>query len=126
MQSIRRDENNARTSLFQLFSLRAVHAACQHENTNANRPDLDGDLFDLFRSILLQQMQGDRETELIMRFQQPPVHGWPRAALTDSWRLTKWGDPGQVRSSPDDFHKACISIQHQWPRSMLASSTHDT
>ena len=59
----------ARTSLFQLFSLGAVHAACQHENTNANRPDLDGDLFDLFRSILLQQMQGDRETELIMRFQ---------------------------------------------------------
>jgi len=36
------------------------------------------------------------------------------------------GDPGRFGLSPDDFHKACAEAQAQWPRSMLASSTHDT
>jgi (1->4)-alpha-D-glucan 1-alpha-D-glucosylmutase len=36
------------------------------------------------------------------------------------------GDPGRFGLSPDDFHKACAETQAEWPRSMLASSTHDT
>src|SRR4030095_138852 len=35
-----------------------------------NRPDLDSDLFDFFRDILLLKVRGEPETELIMRFQQ--------------------------------------------------------
>ena len=36
------------------------------------------------------------------------------------------GDPGHFGSSPEEFHKACAEKLADWPRSMLASSTHDT
>ena len=36
------------------------------------------------------------------------------------------GDPGRFGLSPDEFHAASSYAQERWPRSMLASSTHDT
>jgi (1->4)-alpha-D-glucan 1-alpha-D-glucosylmutase len=36
------------------------------------------------------------------------------------------GDPGQFGLSSDEFHAACTETQARWPRTMLASSTHDT
>ena len=39
-------------------------------NLTANRPDLDRDLFDFFRDLLLLRVRGETETELVMRFQQ--------------------------------------------------------
>jgi (1->4)-alpha-D-glucan 1-alpha-D-glucosylmutase len=40
------------------------------ETAKAYRPDLDGDLFDFFRDIMLLKVRGELETELVMRFQQ--------------------------------------------------------
>ena len=34
------------------------------ETAKANRPDLDADLLDFFRDILLRRVRGDPETEL--------------------------------------------------------------
>ena len=39
------------------------------ESAKANRPDLDKDLFDFFRNILLLRVRGECETELVTRFQ---------------------------------------------------------
>jgi len=104
------------------------------ERAKANRSDLDGDLFDFFRDILLLRVRGERETELVMRFQQltSPVmaKGAEDTAFYCFNRLVSLnemgGDPGRFGSSPDEFHRACAERQAQWPRSMLASSTHDT
>jgi (1->4)-alpha-D-glucan 1-alpha-D-glucosylmutase len=40
------------------------------ESAKKTRLDLDQDLFDFFRDILLLRVRGDLETELVMRFQQ--------------------------------------------------------
>jgi (1->4)-alpha-D-glucan 1-alpha-D-glucosylmutase len=40
------------------------------ESAKKTRLDLDKDLFDFFRDILLLRVRGDLETELVMRFQQ--------------------------------------------------------
>ena len=104
------------------------------ESAKKSRLDLDKDLFDFLRDILLLRVRGDLETELVMRFQQltGPVmaKGVEDTAFYCFNRLVSLnevgGDPGRFGLSPDDFHKACAEAQAQWPRSMLASSTHDT
>ena len=104
------------------------------ESAKNTRLDLDKDLFDFFRDILLLRVRGELETELVMRFQQltGPVmaKGVEDTAFYCFNRLVALnevgGDPGRFGFSPDDFHKACAETQAEWPRSMLASSTHDT
>jgi (1->4)-alpha-D-glucan 1-alpha-D-glucosylmutase len=104
------------------------------ESAKKTRLDLDKDLFDFFRAILLLRVRGELETELVMRFQQltGPVmaKGVEDTAFYCFNRLVSLnevgGDPGRFGLSPDDFHKACTETQAEWPRSMLASSTHDT
>jgi (1->4)-alpha-D-glucan 1-alpha-D-glucosylmutase len=104
------------------------------EKSKANRADLDGDLFDFFRDILLLRVRGELESELVMRFQQltGPVmaKGVEDTAFYCFNRLVSLnevgGDPGRFGLSPDEFHSACAETQAAWPRSMLASSTHDT
>jgi (1->4)-alpha-D-glucan 1-alpha-D-glucosylmutase len=104
------------------------------ESAKKSRLDLDKDLFDFLRDILLLRVRGDLETELVMRFQQltGPVmaKGVEDTAFYCFNRLVSLnevgGDPGRFGLSPDDFHKACAETQAEWPRSMLASSTHDT
>jgi len=104
------------------------------ESARKTRLDLDKDLFDFFRDILLLRVRGDLETELVMGFQQltGPVmaKGVEDTAFYCFNRLVSLnevgGDPGRFGLSPDDFHKACAETQAEWPRSMLASSTHDT
>jgi (1->4)-alpha-D-glucan 1-alpha-D-glucosylmutase len=104
------------------------------ESAKKTRLDLDKDLFDFFRDILLLRVRGELETELVMRFQQltGPVmaKGVEDTAFYCFNRLVALnevgGDPGSFGFSADEFHKACAETQAQWPRSMLASSTHDT
>jgi len=36
------------------------------------------------------------------------------------------GDPGQWGTSVEEFHAACADTQARWPKTMLATSTHDT
>ena len=104
------------------------------EAAKRQRPDLDGDLFDFLREILLLRVRGDLETELVMRFQQltGPVmaKGVEDTAFYCFNRLVSLnevgGDPGHFGLAPDEFHAACREAQERWPRAMLASSTHDT
>jgi (1->4)-alpha-D-glucan 1-alpha-D-glucosylmutase len=100
----------------------------------SNRSDLDSDLFDFFRDILLLRLRGTLETELVMRFQQltGPVmaKGVEDTAFYCFNRLISLnevgGDPSHIGSSIEAFHAACRAAQQRWPRAMLASSTHDT
>ena len=36
------------------------------------------------------------------------------------------GDPGRFGGSVEEFHSHCQHVQQHWPRTLLASSTHDT
>jgi (1->4)-alpha-D-glucan 1-alpha-D-glucosylmutase len=104
------------------------------ENAKANRPELDAELFDFFRDILLLRKRGQLETELVMRFQQltGPVmaKSVEDTAFYSFNRLVSLnevgGEPGHFGLSPEEFHAACAAAQARWPRAMLASSTHDT
>ena len=106
---------------------RAIAAA------KSNRPDLDGDLFDFFRDLLLLKRRGELEPELVMRFQQltGPVmaKGVEDTAFYGFNRMVSLnevgGDPGCFGLSIGEFHRACAA-QARWPSAMLASSTHDT
>ncbi len=100
----------------------------------AHRPDLDPDLFTFFGKILLLQFRGSLESELVMRFQQltGPVmaKGVEDTAFYNFNRLISLnevgGDPARFGGSVEEFHQACARLQTDWPRSMLATSTHDT
>ncbi|HEX9969989.1 MAG TPA: malto-oligosyltrehalose synthase, partial [Acidimicrobiales bacterium] len=98
------------------------------------RPDLDPDLVDFLRRLLLGELVGDAERELVERFQQltGPVmaKGVEDTAFYTFNRLVSLnevgGDPGAFGTSVEEFHAACIEAQEQWPTAMLATSTHDT
>jgi (1->4)-alpha-D-glucan 1-alpha-D-glucosylmutase len=104
------------------------------DEAKTRRPDVDGELFDFFRGILLLRHRGQLETEWVMRLQQltGPVmaKGLEDTAFYCFNRLVSLnevgGDPGHFGLSPDEFHRACAETQARWPRTMLASSTHDT
>jgi (1->4)-alpha-D-glucan 1-alpha-D-glucosylmutase len=111
---------------------RIIHRTIDEAKTR--RPDLDGELLDFFRGILLLRHRGPLETEWVMRLQQltGPVmaKGVEDTAFYCFNRLVSLnevgGDPGHFGLSVDDFHTACGETQVRWPRTMLASSTHDT
>jgi len=98
------------------------------------RPDLDAALFDFFQELLLLRLRGGVETELVMRFQQltGPVmaKGVEDTAFYCFNRLVGLnevgGDPARFGVSVEEFHRECTEAQARWPRTMLATSTHDT
>jgi (1->4)-alpha-D-glucan 1-alpha-D-glucosylmutase len=100
----------------------------------ACRPDLDPDLLDFLRDLLLLRVPGAAEGELAMRFQQltGPVmaKGVEDTAFYRFNRLVALnevgGDPGTFAVSLEEFHRACEATAARWPRTMLATSTHDT
>jgi (1->4)-alpha-D-glucan 1-alpha-D-glucosylmutase len=104
------------------------------ETAKNYRSDLDSDLFDFLRDILLLRVRGELETELVMRFQQltGPVmaKGVEDTAFYCFNRLVSLnevgGDPGRFGLPLTEFHNACREAQAAWPRAMLGSSTHDT
>jgi (1->4)-alpha-D-glucan 1-alpha-D-glucosylmutase len=104
------------------------------EAAKAARPDLDAELFDFFRDLLLLRLPGPAESELVMRFQQltGPVmaKGVEDTAFYCFNRLVALnevgGDPSRFGVSVEEFHRACADTQARWPRTMLATSTHDT
>jgi (1->4)-alpha-D-glucan 1-alpha-D-glucosylmutase len=97
-------------------------------------PDLDGEVFDFFRDLLLLRISGEAETELAMRYQQltGPVmaKGVEDTAFYIYNRLIALnevgGNPGQFGYSVEAFHEACEATQQRWPRTLLTTSTHDT
>ncbi len=111
---------------------RYVHEAV--EMAKANRPELETDLFDFMRDILLLKIGGHHEHEFVMRFQQftgpAMAKGVEDTVFYNYNRLTSLnevgGDPGRFGLSPDSFHTYAAGIQQTIPRTMLALSTHDT
>jgi len=100
----------------------------------ARRPDLDPSLLDFLANLLLLRTRGEIEANLVKRFQQltgpAMAKGVEDTAFYCFNRLTALndvgGDPGQWGTSAPDFHAACVETQARWPKTMLATSTHDT
>jgi (1->4)-alpha-D-glucan 1-alpha-D-glucosylmutase len=110
------------------------------------RPDIDADLLGFLRDLLLLRIPPATphvtgaapgavpEHELVMRFQQltGPVmaKGVEDTAFYTFNRFVALnevgGDPSRFGLSVGEFHDACAEAQRDWPRAMLASSTHDT
>ena len=99
-----------------------------------NRPELDPELFDFLRDVLLLRVRGAMECEFVMRFQQftgpAMAKGVEDTAFYSYNRLIclneVGGDPACFGIATEDFHRYCGDTQQSHPRTMLASSTHDT
>lgn len=99
-----------------------------------NRPELDGELFDFIGDVLLLRVRGALESEFVMRFQQfcgpAMAKGVEDTVFYNYNRLISLnevgGDPGRFGVCVKQFHAYCSETQQRFPRTMLASSTHDT
>lgn len=104
------------------------------DSVKGERPDLDPDLFEFIRDILLLRVRGPLETEFVMRFQQftgpAMAKGVEDTVFYSFNRLVSLnevgGDAGRFGISPEAFHRFCQQAQRSSPKTMLASSTHDT
>ncbi len=116
------------TELDRRYAGEAIAAA------KAHRPDLSAELFDFLRDLLLLEVRGEREGELVMRFQQltgpAMAKGVEDTAFYNFHRLISLnevgGSPGEFGLSVAEFHRLSAEAQRLWPRAMLATSTHDT
>ncbi|WP_018138837.1 MULTISPECIES: malto-oligosyltrehalose synthase [unclassified Thioalkalivibrio] len=106
----------------------AIHQAGER------RPELDSELLQFLRDLLLLRIPGERENELALRFQQltgpAMAKGVEDTALYRFHRLTALnevgGDPERFGISVDAFHEACALVHARHPETMLTTSTHDT
>ena len=104
------------------------------ELAKKNRSELDPELIDFVRDLLVLKVTGDLESEFVMRFQQFTGPAMAKGAEDTAFycfnRLTSLnevgGDPGRFGSSPEQFHRFNCRAQKAHPATMLASSTHDT
>jgi (1->4)-alpha-D-glucan 1-alpha-D-glucosylmutase len=100
----------------------------------AHRPEFDGRLLEFLGSLLLRKVDGEAETELVMRFQQVTGPAMAKGAEDTAFynfnRLVSLnevgGHPGRFGISVEEFHEACQAAQWRWPRAQLATSTHDS
>jgi (1->4)-alpha-D-glucan 1-alpha-D-glucosylmutase len=98
------------------------------------RPDLAADLFDFLAGILLLRVRGSAAAELAMRFQQLTAPAMAKGVEDTAFYVFNrfvalnevGGDPGRFGVSPEEFHQRCQETAERWPRTLLASSTHDT
>jgi (1->4)-alpha-D-glucan 1-alpha-D-glucosylmutase len=98
------------------------------------RPDLDPELFDFLRSLLLLEIRGAIATEWVMRFQQltgpAAAKGIEDTAFYCFNRMIALnevgGDPSTFGVSLDAFHRAMAEAAGRHPHGMLSTSTHDT
>src|SRR5262249_28598195 len=100
----------------------------------ARRPEFDPRLLGFLRDLLLGRVKGDRETELVMRFQQATGPAMAKGAEDTAFyvynRLVSLnevgGSPARFGLSIREFHEAAQAAQWKWPRGLLATSTHDS
>lgn len=98
------------------------------------QPGISPDVWRLIEEILLLTHTGNTESEFVWRFQQltGPVmaKGAEDTAFYCFNRLIclneVGGNPGDFGTLPDGFHAFCLRIQSKWPRTLLATATHDT
>ncbi len=104
------------------------------EAAKANRPEIDPELLEFLRDLLLLKVTGDVESQFVMRFQQNtgPVmaKGLEDTVFYNFNRLVALnevgGDPGRFGISPAKFHEDCLETQRLWSTSMTTTTTHDT
>ncbi len=104
------------------------------EEAKLYRPDLDARLFDFLHEILTLRVTCDRGRELAMRFQQIAAavmaKGVEDTAFYTFNRMVALnevgGNPDQFGTSLKKFYEWCGYIERTWPRTMLATMTHDT
>jgi len=104
------------------------------EAAKANRPEVDPELLDFLRDLLLLKVRGRVEASLAMRFQQNtgPVmaKGLEDTVFYNYNRLVALnevgGDPGRFGIAPAEFHEECVETQRRWASSMTTTTTHDT
>lgn len=104
------------------------------ERAKRNRPEIDPLLFDFLRDLLLLRVEGELEVEFALRFQQltgpAMAKGVEDTAFYRFNRLVSLnevgGDPGWFGVSTEAFHEFCLATARDWPRTLLATSTHDT
>ncbi len=100
----------------------------------ANRPDLDAELFEFFRSIWRLEVRGPQEADLVMRFQQSTgsvmAKGIEDTLFYNYNRFVALNDvgsePNRFALSPELFHQRNQERLAAHPNSMLATTTHDT
>jgi (1->4)-alpha-D-glucan 1-alpha-D-glucosylmutase len=100
----------------------------------AANPSLDPELVDFLGDLLLRRVGGEADRELVLRFQQ--VTGAVMAKAVEDTAFYCFnrmvclnevgGDPSRFSVAPAEFYEDCRDKQHRWPRTMLATSTHDT
>jgi (1->4)-alpha-D-glucan 1-alpha-D-glucosylmutase len=91
-------------------------------------------LFDLLEHLLLLGSPEPVAVDFVMRFQQlsgpAMAKGLEDTAFYCFNRFIALnevgGDPADFGAGPDAFHEACRKTRANWPRTMLATSTHDT
>jgi (1->4)-alpha-D-glucan 1-alpha-D-glucosylmutase len=104
------------------------------EAAKAYRPDLDARLFDFLREILALRTGGKLGGELALRFQQisaaVTAKGVEDTAFYSFNRMLALnevgGDPDCFGITVAEFLAWCARTHRQSPRTMLATSTHDT
>lgn len=104
------------------------------EAAKTARPEIDPDLFDFLRDVLMLRVRGEKESEFVMRFQQfcgpAMAKGVEDTAFYCYNRLISLnevgGDPGRFGVSAKEYHNFCFAAQKTRPRTMLGLSTHDT
>ena len=100
----------------------------------ASRPNLEPDLFEFLRDILLLKVKGSLENELAMRFQQFSGPATAKAIEDTAFYCFNrmvclnevGGDPSNFGVSVESFMREAVETQRKWPFSLLATSTHDT
>src|SRR5262249_17250148 len=100
----------------------------------ALRPEFDPRLLEFLRDLLLRRVPGEKETELVMRFQQVTGPAMAKGAEYPAfYRYTRLvslnevgGDPGHFGLSVREFHEASRAAHWRSPRGLLATSTHDS
>ncbi|MHB8382008.1 MAG: malto-oligosyltrehalose synthase [Candidatus Binataceae bacterium] len=103
-------------------------------SAKAYRPDLDSRLFDFLGNILSLQVAVHTAVDLAMRFQQVSAavmaKGLEDTAFYSYNRMIALnevgGDPNVFGITQHGFYRWTREIHKMWPRTMLATSTHDT
>lgn len=104
------------------------------ERAKRHRDDIDAELLDFLRDVLLLRNRSLLETELAMRFQQLTGPAMAKGVEdTAFYRYNRLIALNEVGGAPDrfgrtieDFHTWAERVRTRWPRTLLATSTHDT
>jgi len=103
-------------------------------SAKAYRPDFDPRLFDFLGQILTLKVANEVAVELALRFQQTSAavmaKGLEDTAFYSFNRMIALndvgGDPDSFGMTQSAFYEWAREIHTKWPRTLLATSTHDT